>query len=383
MNSNSGFYCKASINYPIERNPLTPERAYDLLLQAQRVVPQIAFQWVPLNRPKHGEIFLIYQRNDDIADDGYLWGSMGSVNQCIISPERVINIVSNDDGYSPGDKTVTMTKKRYKHTNSDSFLQLIHYVAVDTKLPIQPPVSFPKPQISVLSPQGFGRTMVRPPGMIYGARPQVMTMYAQSPGTPTRPQLVQSLFSQPGRSFGTPPRPIQLTPAQQQMYQQQLLKQQQMKRTQQQAQQQVDPLENEDLSADEYEQMSIQDVCESRYRRNHEFMMELFSPNPVKPKQTKPYESLIEVHKNNYATLEKQNETLAKNVASKKAEYESSMESIRKKHSYYDEVSERMMRMETPEELDQLLREFEAKTQTSLINLSYEYPNQRQVSLTE
>ncbi|KAF9935135.1 hypothetical protein FBU30_007514 [Linnemannia zychae] len=318
------LYCRANIE-PMIYNVMNPQIATELLDRAWHMLSQgqISFSFNYIDKPKEGSGFFLKVQPDEgviaphdgfqYMDDEVSYGYPGDAR---------LSITERSQGFAPGDQYTHIIRRRYTLTQPGrDTLAFLHYakadlnrsVVVDARrartparqYPLKPipgilggPVPMPQQQPQQGYPQGY-----RP----QQAPPKIASPYAGSPinGSPASPQQAPGNY---GR-FAAVPAPVPGLPAgqtgpqrlasvnsgaygnqrhekksshkkhQQQHQQPQMTPQQHAHvLAQQQAQAQEDA---EEPSGDELDFLTTKDVAVARYKRNHDYIAEVFSPYPT------------------------------------------------------------------------------------------------------
>ncbi|KAF9102670.1 hypothetical protein BGX29_004339 [Mortierella sp. GBA35] len=319
------LYCRANID-PMIYTVMNPQIATELLDRAWLMLSQgqISFSFNYIDKPKEGSgFFLKVQPDEGMAPhDGFQYMD-DEVNYGYPGDAR-LSISERSQGFAAGDQYTHIVRRRYTLTQPGrDTLAFLHYakaelnrsVVVDPRrartparqYPLKPipgvtggPVPVPQQPPQQGYPQGY-RPQQAPPKM---AGP-----YAGSPinGSPASPQQAPGNY---GR-FAAVPAPVPGPPGgqpgpqrlasvnsgaygsqrhekksshkkhqQQQQHQQPQMTPQQHAQVmaQQQAQAQEDA---EEPSGDELDFLTAKDVAVARYKRNHDYIAEVFSPYPT------------------------------------------------------------------------------------------------------
>ncbi|KAF9189657.1 hypothetical protein BGZ51_009386 [Haplosporangium sp. Z 767] len=312
------LYCRANIE-PMIYNVMNPQIAIDLLDKAWGMLTQgrISFSYNYIDKPKEGSGFFLKVQPEEIMmpHDGYQY--MDDEVTYNYPPDNRLSITERSQGFAHGDQYTHIVRRKYTLVQPGREpLAFLHYskadvsrtVVVDGRRAKTPARQYPLKPIP-----GAGIPQPQPPPpqqqqQVYqqGYRPQqppkMAGPYGGSPiaGPPASPQ--QGNY---GR-FGAVPAPIAAPPGQQQpqrmqpvnpgpygnqrhekksshkkhqQQKQQLTPQQQAQvLAQQQAQAQEDA---EEPSGDELDFLTARDVAIARYKRNHDYIAEVFSPYPT------------------------------------------------------------------------------------------------------
>ncbi|KAF9978387.1 hypothetical protein BGZ73_002566 [Actinomortierella ambigua] len=319
--------------YPI----LPPEGAVDLLTKACTMLGQVRFDWAYIERPKEGSVFVVMLNGDDVPHDGYQYmDDEVTYNFTSETGKRMI-IQERQQGFIPGDQFTHIARRRYKLVNiGKDNVVLLHYtradesrkVLVDPRMAKTMPRNYPlKPLPSAVGAPGQpiaypqqqpGMPGYRPPFPAQQQpQPQVPQQmkspaginvakggspYGASPGAPGSPgaaaagqqagygrfqpgvpaQIPGQPIQQPPQPTGAPQRLASINGGRKQSHKKQAnpqaTLQAQLQHQQMLAQQQEDA---EEPSGDELDFLTTRDVAIARYKRNHDYMAEVFSPYPA------------------------------------------------------------------------------------------------------
>ncbi|OAQ25943.1 hypothetical protein K457DRAFT_737102 [Linnemannia elongata AG-77] len=319
------LYCRANID-PMIYNVMNPQIATELLDRAWHMLSQgqISFSFNYIDKPKEGSGFFLKVQPDEgvmaphdgfqYMDDEVAYGYPG---------DSRLSITERSQGFATGDQYTHIVRRRYTLTQPGrDTLAFLHYakaelnrsVVVDARRARTPARQYPlKPIPGIPGPVPVPQ---QPPQQGYpqGYRPQqvppkMASPYAGSPinGSPASPQQAPGNY---GR-FSAVPAPVPGPPGgqagpqrlasvnsgaygnqrhekksshkkhqQQQQHQQPQMTPQQHAQVlaQQQAQAQEDA---EEPSGDELDFLTAKDVAVARYKRNHDYIAEVFSPYPT------------------------------------------------------------------------------------------------------
>ncbi|KAG9071496.1 hypothetical protein KI688_005708 [Linnemannia hyalina] len=319
------LYCRANID-PMIYNVMNPQIATELLDRAWHMLSQgqISFSFNYIDKPKEGSGFFLKVQPDEgvmaphdgfqYMDDEVAYGYPGDPR---------LSITERSQGFATGDQYTHIVRRRYTLTQPGrDTLAFLHYakaelsrsVVVDARRARTPVRQYPlKPIPGIPGPVPVPQ---QPPQQGYpqGYRPQqappkMASPYAGSPinGSPASPQQAPGNYGRfsavpapvpgpPGGQAG-PQRLASVNPGaygsqrhekksshkkhqQQQQHQQPQMTPQQHAQVlaQQQAQAQEDA---EEPSGDELDFLTAKDVAVARYKRNHDYIAEVFSPYPT------------------------------------------------------------------------------------------------------
>ncbi|RKP20794.1 hypothetical protein ROZALSC1DRAFT_27744, partial [Rozella allomycis CSF55] len=212
-------------------------------------------------------------KNDEVSDDGYFWASKGEKARFQLEDSQILEVTTNEDGYSLGDNYVTITKKLYRLLKSEHPIAIVHYVGVDTnniRIPVKPCIPFPKaatlannplmtPRQSSSFRPPFAGSPAASPALRYASpmniqKSQIQSLYAPKRPGPTTPQ------------FNMPRQPV-------------LNSQLSIQAAKKKKKGGPDFDDGEDLSGDDFDNFAVYEVSQARFIRNHDFMSEIFSDN--------------------------------------------------------------------------------------------------------
>ncbi|KAF9140178.1 hypothetical protein BGX30_006918 [Mortierella sp. GBA39] len=320
------LYCRANID-PMIYNVMNPQIATELLDRAWHMLSQgqISFSFNYIDKPKEGSGFFLKVQPDEgvmaphdgfqYMDDEVAYGYPGDPR---------LSITERSQGFATGDQYTHIVRRRYTLTQPGrDTLAFLHYakaelsrsVVVDARRARTPARQYPlKPIPGIPGPVPVPQ---QPPQQGYpqGYRPQqappkMASPYAGSPinGSPASPQQAPGNYGRfsavpapvpgpPGGQAG-PQRLASVNPgaygnqrhekkSSHKKHQQQQQQHQQPQMTPQQhaqvlAQQQAQAQEDaEEPSGDELDFLTAKDVAVARYKRNHDYIAEVFSPYPT------------------------------------------------------------------------------------------------------
>ncbi|KAG0327720.1 hypothetical protein BGZ99_006981 [Dissophora globulifera] len=329
------LYCRANIE-PMIYTTMNPQIAIELLDRAWHMLTanHISFSFNYIDKPKEGSGFFLKVQPDEIImpHDGYQY--MDDEVSYNFPMDNRLTITERSQGFSHGDQYTHIVRRKYTLVQPGRDpLAFLHYAKADIsrsvvvdgrraktaarQYPLKPipGATLPPPQQQPMQQQQQQQyqQQYRPQ-----QPPKIQNPYAPSPGAapPASPQ-------QPGAygRFAGVPAPVGGPPGQQipqrampanagaygnqrpdkksshkkhHQQQPQLTPQQQAQMlAQQQAQAQEDA---EEPSGDELDFLTTRDVAIARYKRNHDYIAEVFSPYPTSriiPPKTE-YETSIE-----------------------------------------------------------------------------------------
>ncbi|KAG0338468.1 hypothetical protein BG000_003925 [Podila horticola] len=322
------LYCRANVE-PMQYATMNPQTATELLDRAWLLYTQsqLSFGYNYIDKPPEGAGFFIKVLGDEMAHDGYQYMD-DEISYGNPKDPRMI-IKERSQGFKSGDQFTHIIRRKYQLVQPGrETLALLHYsraddsraVVVDGRRAKTAPRTYPlKPipglgtpttpqQPQQVQPGGFRPgypqqpqhpQMKSPPGFnpAKGPAPYGGAPVAGSPASPQQPGY-------PRFNAGGPPPPGQAPPGQgphrlssttnaaygnqrhekksshkKHSQQPQLTPQHQAQiLAQQQAQAQEDA---EEPSGDELDFLTSKDVAIARYKRNHDYVAEVFSPYPT------------------------------------------------------------------------------------------------------
>ncbi|KAF9405155.1 hypothetical protein BGZ94_003737, partial [Podila epigama] len=325
------LYCRANVE-PMQYAVMNPQLATELLDRAWLLISQnqLSFGFNYIDKPPEGAGFIIKVLNDEMAHDGYQYMDDEITYPYPKDPRMIIK--ERSQGFKTGDQFTHIIRRKYMLVQPGrETLALLHYsraddsraVVVDGRKAKTPPRSYPLkpipglgappttpqqvPQGQPVPPGGF-RPGYMPPGQHpqmkspTGFNPPKVAGYPGAPiaGSPASPQQPgYPRFSgpigtpQPGQAPGQGPHRLASTnngaygnqrhekkaSHKKHSQQPQITPQQQAQiQAQQQAQAQEDA---EEPSGDELDLLTAKDVAIARYKRNHDYIAEVFSPYPT------------------------------------------------------------------------------------------------------
>ncbi|KAA1472260.1 hypothetical protein DENSPDRAFT_838481 [Dentipellis sp. KUC8613] len=259
-----------------ENLPLHPtfshENAVAMLLRAIQLSTQVPYNWGYIDKPADGQLFLIFvPQRMSLPVDGIHFQEQEQRYVIPAGQNRELEVVEARHGFIPnsGETTASRVRRRFRMLKGGHpQLILIHY-SRGSALPIPPALlnlpgrPYPLPPINELSVYVMGDKMGQK--VVQGGPPVPPGMpHQMQPG----PQNI---------NFGG--RDPQALLAQQNREMEALERRSQRERSASMSQriQQLPPQRiDEEDSADELEQISTRTLAAARYKRNHEFMNEVF-----------------------------------------------------------------------------------------------------------
>ncbi|PCH40530.1 hypothetical protein WOLCODRAFT_117404 [Wolfiporia cocos MD-104 SS10] len=254
------------LRYPEHITPqlnLAPEAAVQMLLRATQLAMGTPFQWGYIDKPSDGQIFLIFiTANLGLPPDGirYLEQEQKGVLQA--GPGRELEMMEVKFGFIPGQDTAAYrVRRRYRLIRGGHpQLVLIHYgrgqataipPSINQPVRAYPLRPFNEPGMYVMGEKAGQK--VYPPGM---DRAPGMAMGFPA-GMAGNPQAMLAQQNSNMEALERRQRGVSVGMSQRQPVQQR-------------------PVEDDD-SADESETVSTRTLAATRFRRNHEYMWEVFT----------------------------------------------------------------------------------------------------------
>ncbi|KAF9577777.1 hypothetical protein BGW38_006789, partial [Lunasporangiospora selenospora] len=309
-------------------NVMNPQIAIELLDRAWVMLQsnQISFSYNYIDKAKEDSGFFLKMQPDEITPhDGYQY--MDDELSYTFTPDPRLTITERTQGFTPGDQFTHIARRKYTltHPGRDT-LVLLHYskadmsraVVVDARRAKTPARQYPLKPIPAMGivPPGPQPSQIafRPGYPPQQQLPKMAAPYGASPvaGSPVSPQQPAGYNRFVNNPAHAPGPAVQQHPAQQgpqrlasinagaygtqrhekksshkkhhpqghpHHQQPQLTPQQQAQvMAQQQAQAQEDA---EEPSGDELDFLTARDVAIARYKRNHDYIDEVFSPYPI------------------------------------------------------------------------------------------------------
>ncbi|KAI8819870.1 uncharacterized protein EV422DRAFT_532597 [Fimicolochytrium jonesii] len=239
------MFKKLAISFPPDREGhLSPERAAVLLQRSHTFADQRGFEWVVADKPVDGSIFAFQLSSmEQLPEDGFGWMDDETVTTAYVN-DKEMEIYIRNLGFGFGDTITSMTRRRYRLSNST--LQIMHYVrAADAahQLPVYPQLIRVAPRDpaalqSLASPAGAPP----PSSQGYGHGP-LGPRYADTPSAKHAPPRKRNRAKQ-----AAPVRPVD---------------------------------DEYEISGDELDDAVERLVALERYKRNHEYMDMILSPHNV------------------------------------------------------------------------------------------------------
>ncbi|KAJ3314870.1 hypothetical protein HDV04_005291 [Boothiomyces sp. JEL0838] len=236
-----GMFRKQNINIPLHKGSfLAPSKLGDVLMKAYQM-SHVGFDFVFVDKPVDGTLFLFASQGQaEIPEDGFV---------LLISKEQEMEVFSRNQGFSIGDTHAVVKRKRYRLVQYAD-IQLLHYIRSpmdQTSIPVQLALIKVKPRPT--PSQGMqGSPQHRMPGQMPGMQ-----------GVPGIPGGMANRLTQEQQ--------LQFKKAQQQKLRQSA---------------QVKMVEDErEPSGDELDKGYGRLMALERYKRNHLYIEQVFSPYNV------------------------------------------------------------------------------------------------------
>ncbi|KAJ3275474.1 hypothetical protein HDV01_000301 [Terramyces sp. JEL0728] len=250
-----GMFRKQNINIPLHKGSfLPPNKTGEVLMKAYQM-SHVGFDYVFVDKPVDGTLFLFASQGQaEIAEDGYGWMDDESYQRFTLENGLEMEIFSRNQGFAIGDTHAVVKRKRYRLVQY-SDLQLLHYIRSpmdQTSIPVQLPLIKVRPRAA-------------PPQAMQGS-PQQRMPGGMPAGIPGIPGGMANRLTQEQQ--------LQFKKAQQQKLRQTA---------------QVKMVEDDrEPSGDELDKGYGRLMALERYKRNHLYIEQVFSPynvsNLVSPK---------------------------------------------------------------------------------------------------
>ncbi|KZT37292.1 hypothetical protein SISSUDRAFT_987999, partial [Sistotremastrum suecicum HHB10207 ss-3] len=236
---------------------LGPEQAVRYLERALVLSTQAPFGWGPIDRPQEGSMFLIFiLPNSHFPNDGFRYLEPEHRLNTTVMPGKELEITEIRAGFAPGtgETVANRVRRRYRlMKGGHQQLMLVHYTREQGGIQIPPqylnapvrryPIQMSsEPRIFVLGPRAGQKV------------PHSNGMSAQPGGGPSIP---------PGLMAGA----IGGTAA--------IAQQNATMEAMERRRQPVNAL-NDDIEDDEFDHLSTRSLAVARYKRNYDFMNEVF-----------------------------------------------------------------------------------------------------------
>ncbi|KAJ3039772.1 hypothetical protein HDV00_011899 [Rhizophlyctis rosea] len=310
------MFRKLSMNFP--RNPrFGLDDAAEALERAWSMYRQLTFEWIIVDRPFDGTIFIFQLNyNEPIPDDGYGWMDDEMVQLTYVGNKQV-EIATRKGGFAFGDQFISMTRTRYRIANSE--LHLMHYAEL------------PQNARLAVNPNAARKYPRNPADLSHNQTPA----HTQ---TTVHTHPTMDIPHKPSTSTGAPPRKTELS------------------RKRQRATKTVArTIEDEnEPSGDELDESVESLVALERYKRNHEFIDQIFSPYSIVGLDT----SQEKANDEDIASMKEQVEALRKECAEMEAQRKAEKEQIGASAKSVWRAIEEVKRAKLVEEVDQLEAQF-------------------------
>ncbi|RPD56646.1 hypothetical protein L226DRAFT_537921 [Lentinus tigrinus ALCF2SS1-7] len=254
---------------PLGPQPSIPhETAVQMLLRAIQLSQNTPFVWGYIDKPSDGQMFLIFQTpQTGFPIDGIVYQDREQRYTIPGIQGRELEVAEVKFGFIPGvDQMAYRVRRRYRlQKGGHPQLVLVHYARGQAN-PIIPAMNQPV--------RNYPLRPVNEPAIFVMGERQGQKVYPGQENATMPPGMGRS-----GMNYGIPGMPVPGNP--QAMLAQQNSNMEALERRRQRAvsmgQQQVAArIVEEDDSADESETISARTLALTRYRRNHEFMNEVF-----------------------------------------------------------------------------------------------------------
>lgn len=138
------MFRKQALNIPPAKGAfLSADRASELLFRAAQM--PVGFEFVAVDKPADGTLF-VFLPSPALPEDGYGYQDDEIYSTQTTAQGLVLDIYTRSMGFAPTDSFVTIRRKRYRVQGQE--LMLMHYIASDSRTPIQPHLVKQKPRAS-------------------------------------------------------------------------------------------------------------------------------------------------------------------------------------------------------------------------------------------
>ncbi|KAL4075107.1 hypothetical protein V8B97DRAFT_1867668 [Scleroderma yunnanense] len=286
---------------------VTIEAAVNMLLRALQLSQSVPYSWTFLDKPADGQLILLFLQNPaQFPNDGIRYQDQETRGAVPVG-NREIEISEIKFGFIPNsqDTTAWRLRRRYRlHKGGHPQLVLVHYTRgpstqIVPSLPTVPVRQYPlrpitEPSVYIMGEKAGQK--VYPPGSGPPPPPQAPPM-----GMPPQPTGMNPPGMNP-QVIGLNQQPMGINPqamiAQQNNTMEALERRRERERARERGssmsgQRPGPPRLDDDDSADETETISTRTLAITRYRRNHDFMEQVFKQaalgNMKRPAPRSPY----------------------------------------------------------------------------------------------
>ncbi|CAH1758361.1 10591_t:CDS:10 [Entrophospora sp. SA101] len=272
----------ATLDYQRQKE-VSPSYVADLLTKANNLLNRIAFAYSIIDKPQEGQIYLILLSPNEevIPPDGYHYLEPEATHKVSLPDGREMIVMEKRHGFASNDQITSIIRRRYFFVNNHNNLQILHYSILPEQYRQMVNINFPRQAIQnsrypIHQMQGgniapyFLRTPNAIPSMSIQSLPANM-MPGQSPNMQ---RMLGDNASMQTNTYG---------------FQGHLMPNQQAYNASTPTKSETD-----EPSGDELDGLKFREVAMLRYKRNHDFISEIFSPysvHSIKPPSS-PYESV-------------------------------------------------------------------------------------------
>ncbi|TBU25121.1 hypothetical protein BD311DRAFT_809500 [Dichomitus squalens] len=264
------------LKYPEPLGPhpqITHEAAVHMLQRAIQLSQHTPFAWGYIDKPLEGSTFLIFQTAQlPFPVDGLVYQDREQRYSIPLGNGRELEVTEVKFGFIPGvDQSAHRVRRRFRmQKGGHPQLVLVHYSS-GQHTPIIPSLNQP--------PRNYPLRPVNEPAIYVMGERQGQKVFpgAGAPGSiPMTPVSDRPAMNYPGMPAIGMPRNPQGMLAHQNSQMEALERRAQRERGMSMGQRQTSRVVDDDDSADESETISTRTLALTRYRRNHEFMNEVF-----------------------------------------------------------------------------------------------------------
>ncbi|KAL1918797.1 uncharacterized protein VTP21DRAFT_2819 [Calcarisporiella thermophila] len=275
----SELFLRATFMYPAA-DQLSPEVAANLLTKASSLKSQLQFAWSYIDKHEvDGQIYLVYvtASDDQYPHDGLQYMSEERHSNVTLQDGRVLRVSTRMHGFRPQEQYTSMVRTRFRLLSpGEQQLEILYYKRMDqnARIPADSTVArpaprrYPLPQIS---------TQPSNPFLTGGALPSYHVVNAPISNATPHGQRPFQMPSQHG--FIRPPAQMPVAHGFPQHSPPRASPKKQIQNPQQVARVPHAPTEEaEEPSGDELDHISFRELAMARYKRNHDYMSEIFTP---------------------------------------------------------------------------------------------------------
>ncbi|KAG9295475.1 hypothetical protein G9A89_013504 [Geosiphon pyriformis] len=289
------FYM-ANIDYPRYSN-LTPDMAAEMLTKAMNLINQITFSFLYIDRPADGQVYLISlpPTVEELPPDGFHYLDNEMCYKTTLPDGRELLCAERKGGFAPNDQFTSKIRRRYRLSMGNDNLQLLHYVKLEENhrqilnpgvISRTPTRKYPTPQMQPnMSP--YARLPQQSPMQGHVPNPQVVHLVnSTAPPTPT-PSASYVQFQSRASTSSAILKGVNTSNSKSTGRRGKSAKNKAAAAA-------AAAEEADDPSGDEFDNIKPRDVALARYKMNHDFIEEIFSPHSTSSikLEPSPYETL-------------------------------------------------------------------------------------------